>query len=300
MFASPVGGGGEGALFAQQDPEYSQYMFNRLAINPAYAGNRDVFSSAIVYRNQWTGLKGSPTTTALSLQTPLKKKNAGVGLELMTDKLGLQKTTSVLGSYAYRIQFLKGKLAFGLKMGICNYVFDWGGAKVKDETDIYNTGSRSSKTTGTADFGLYYYTHTFYAGLGMTHLNRGKITNINLGDTSSRQAVHFFIPVGKSFEVGNVLLNPSILVKATKHAPMETDINMNVLLKQRLWLGFTLRTRYGVVFMTQYMITDQLKIGYSYDYGLNRIGSVGKGTHEIMIGYDLNFKGAKVETLRYF
>jgi len=287
-------------LFAQQDPQYSQYMFNRLAINPAYAGNRDVFSFAIVYRNQWTGLEGSPSTAALSLQTPLKKKKAGVGLELMSDKLGLKNTSAALASYSYRIQFLKGKLAFGLRMGVYNYVFDWGGVHVKDETDIYNTGVRSSKVTGTADFGLYYYTRTFYWGLGMTHLNRGKITDIDLADSSSKQSVHFFIPAGKSFEVGKMLFNPSVLIKGAKHTPLETDLNLNVLLKERLWLGFSLRTHYGIVFLAQYLVTDNLKVGYSYDYGMNKIGTTGKGTHEIVLGYDLNFKGAKIETLRYF
>src|ERR1051325_4192434 len=144
--------------FAQQDAQYSQYMFNRLAINPAFAGNRDVFSSSLVYRNQWTAIGDNPTTAALSLQPPLKNKKAGVGLEIVTDKLGLRKTSAALLSYAYRIQFLKGKLAFGLRSGIYNYVFDWSKIKVKDETDVYNTGISSSKMTGTADFGMYYYT----------------------------------------------------------------------------------------------------------------------------------------------
>lgn len=287
-----------GLLFAQQDPQYSQYMFNQLAINPAYAGNRDVFSTAILYRDQWV-IAGGPTTASISLQTPLKKKNAGVGLEILSDKLGLKRTNAVLVSYAYRIKFLKGKLAFGLRTGMYNYVFDWDKVKVKDEADPFNTAVRSSKTTGTGDFGLYYYTRTFYWGLGLTHLNRGKITD-NSSTFFARQSVHYFMPVGMSFLVGKTLLNPSILIKGAGHAPREVDVNLNVLMKERFWLGFSLRTGYGVVFLTQYLVNNSLKIGYSYDYGLNRIGALGKGTHEIMLGYDLNFKGAKVETLRYF
>ena len=288
------------SLFAQQDAQYSQYMFNRLAINPAYAGNRDVFSSALVYRNQWTALDNAPSTAALSLQTPLKNKKAGVGLELMTDKLGLRKTSAALFSYAYRVQFLKGKLAFGLRSGIYDYVFDFSKIRIKDEADVYNTGVSSSKITSTADFGLYYYTLNFYWGLGLTHLNRGKITDMDLQDSSAKQSVHFFMPAGRSFLVGKTLLNPSILIKGAGHAPLEVDLNFNALLKERWWLGMSLRTHYGIIFMTQYLVTDKLKIGYSYDMGLNKIGRLGRSTHEIMLGYDLNFKGAKVETLRYF
>lgn len=284
------------AAYSQQDPQYSQYMFNHLAVNPAYAGNRDVFATTLVYRNQWV-LEGAPTTATLALQSPIQDKKAGIGLEFVSDKLGLKRTNAVLASYAYRFQFLKGKLAFGLRSGFYNYVFDWDKVKVKDKSDVVNTGVQSSKTTGTADFGMYYYTRSFYWGLGLTHLNRGKVTDVSF---SAKQAVHFFMPVGMSFLKGKTLLNPSIMIKGAGHAPLEIDVNMNALLKERLWLGISFRTNYGIVFLTQYLVSDKMKIGYSYDYGLNSIGTVGKGTHELMLGYDVNFKGAKQETLRYF
>ena len=296
---------GQADGFSQQDPQYSQYMFNRLAVNPAYAGSRDVMSCAMMYRHQWVILdenkhNAAPSTAEFSLQAPFKNKKAGMGFELISDKLGLRKTSAALVSYAYRMQFLKGKLAFGLRSGIYNYVFDWSAVHVKDETDIYNTGVSSSKVTGTADFGIYYNTRNFYSGLGLTHLNRGRITDIDLADSSARQSVHYFIPAGISFEKGNMLLNPSILIKGAGHAPIEADINMNVLMKERVWFGISLRTRYGIAGIMQYLVTDKLKVGYSYDYGFGGIGKIGGSTHEIMIGYDLNFKGAKVETLRYF
>ncbi len=286
--------------FAQQDAQYSQYMFNPLALNPAYAGIREVFSSALVYRNQWTGIDGDPSTASLSVQTPLGKKNAGAGVELLSDKLGFKSTSAALFSYSYHVNVLKGKLSAGLRMGMYDYAYDWGKAKVKDASDIYNTGSRSSKITGTADFGLYYYTRTFYWGLAMSHLNRGKIADVTSTDSTARQSVHFFMPVGKAFEVGSVILNPSLLIKGAGKSPVEADVNMNVLLKERLWLGMSYRSGYGMVFLTQYLISDKFKAGYSFDYGMNKIGVAGKGTHEIMIGYDLNVKGEKMEMLRYF
>jgi type IX secretion system PorP/SprF family membrane protein len=284
---------------AQQDPQYSMYMFNPLALNPAYAGSREVLSSALLYRNQWTGISGAPSTASFSLQTPLRNKKIGVGMEIISDKLGPQSTSGLLLSYAYRIPFLKGKLSFGLRMGMYDYSFDWSKMDYKDPNDVYNTQMRSSKITGTGDFGFYYYSRTFYWGLGMTHLNKGKITDINLGDSSSRQSVHFFMPIGKAFEVGNVIINPTLLIKGAGNAPTQTDLSLNILLKERLWLGISLRSRYGVVFMTQYLVNDKMKVGYSYDYGRNKIGIAGKATHEIMVSYDINNHGAKMIMPRY-
>ena len=292
------GAGGE--AYAQQDPEYSQYMFNKLAINPAYAGSRDVFSSTLTYRNQWTGIDGAPSTAALAFQMPLKKKNVGLGMEVLSDKMGFKNTSAMLLSYAYRISFLKGDLSFGLRTGIYDYAFDWSKAKVKDPSDVFNTGGRSSKITGTGDAGLYYYTRTFYWGLGITHLNRGKVTDVASDNFSTRQSVHHFMSIGKAFEVGNIILNPALLIKGAGNAPREIDLSFNVLLKERLWIGISARSNYGIVFLSQYMVNDKMKVGYSYDYGMNKIGTVGKGTHEIMIGYDLNMKGTKMEMLRYF
>jgi len=296
-----MGGVGGGLLFSQQDAQYSQYMFNQLALNPAYAGSRDVLATSLLYRNQWTGIKGAPTTASLSVQMPLRKKKIGIGAEIISDKLGPKNISAFLLSYAYRIPLGKGKLAFGLRMGVYNYVFDWNKMDYKDQSDQYyvnNATSRTSKITGTGDFGTYYYSRTFYWGLGLTHMNRGKIISSDL-DSSARQVTHVFIPIGKAFEVGNVVLNPSILIKNVFNVTPAVDLSINVQLKERLWLGVSYRTNYGFVFLTQYKINDKMKAGYSFDYGINKIGRVGKGSHEIMIGYDINIHGTKMVMPRY-
>lgn len=285
--------------YAQQDAQYSQYMFNQLALNPAYAGSREALATSLVYRDQWTGIQGAPSTGALSVQMPLKKKKIGVGAEIFSDKLGPKNTSGILLSYAYRIPFLKGKLSFGLRMGVYNYAFDWNKLEYKDQSDVYNQiKARDSKITPTADFGMYYYARTFYWGFATTHLNRGKITDMTT-DSVSHQTVHFFMPIGKAFEVRNMIINPSILIKSTGNAPSSVDVSVNFLLKERLWLGVSARSKYGIVFLAQYMINEKMKAGYSYDLGTNKIGIVGKGSHEIMIGYDINLHGTKMVTPRY-
>ena len=285
-------------LFAQQDAQYSQYMFNQLALNPAYAGSREVLSSTLLYRDQWTGIQGAPSTGAFSIQSPIKNKKIGIGAELISDKLGPKSVTSLLGSYSYRIPFMKGKLSFGLRLGMYDYVIDWNKIEYKDQNDVYNTHNKTSKITGTGDFGMYYYTRTFYWGVSYDHINKGKISDSGL-DSSSRQAVHFFMPVGKAFMLGKTVFNPTLVIKAASHAPASMDLSLNLLLKERLWLGMSFRSGYGVVFLTQFLINEHMKAGYSYDIGKNKIGNVGKGSHEIMIGYDINIHSAKVFNPRF-
>lgn len=289
--------GGGGPLFAQQDAQYSLYMFNHLAVNPAYAGSRDAFSTAFVYRNQWVNMKGAPTTAVLSTHMPLKQNKIGLGAEIFTDKLGPRSTSALLLSYAYRIPFSTGKLAFGLRAGIFNYVYNWSELGFKDQGDPYDTQGASSKITGTADFGLHYYSRAFYCGFSSTHLNRGRMSEFT-GD-STRQARHSFFTLGKSFKWGRTVVNPVLLIKSATGAPGSSDLGINFLLKERWWVGASFRSDYGIVLLSQYQINENFRLGYAYDYGRNAIGSVGGGSHEIMLGYDLNIVGAKISMPRY-
>lgn len=290
--------GESGKLFAQQDVQYSQYMFNMLSMNPAYAGSREALSTSMHVRRQWTGISGAPATVSLTGQMPLRKKKIGVGVEVFNDNVGPKSVTSLLASYAYRIPVGKGKLAAGLRMGIYNYSFNWDKMDYKDQAEIYNVGGRTSTLTGTGDFGMYYYSRTFYWGAAFTHLNQGKVAAAGT-DSTARQSIHVFIPVGKSFEVGNVILNPTMLLKTSINSTATIDLNMNVRLKDKLWLGVSARGGYGFVFLTQFQVNDKMKVGYSYDYGINKIGHLGKGSHEIMIGYDINIFGTKMIMPRY-
>ena len=285
-------------VFAQQDVQYSQHMFNQLALNPAYAGSKEVLACSMLYRNQWTGIPGAPTTGALNVQMPLQKRKIGVGLEILSDRTGPKNVSALLFSYAYRFRVGKGMLAAGLRMGVYNYISDWNKMDYKDQSDLYNTGNRTSKFTGTGDFGWHYYTRTLYCGMAFTHLNRGKIVASG-SDSSARQYIHFFIPAGKAFEVGKAVVNPVLLIKGTLNGKPEIDLGVNVLFKDKLWVGVLGRSGYGLVFLTQFQINDFLKAGYSYDYGVNKIGVAGKGSHEIMIGYDLNLRNNKMIMPRY-
>jgi type IX secretion system PorP/SprF family membrane protein len=286
---------------AQQDPQYSQYMFNQLALNPAYAGSKEALSTTVLLRNQWTGIEGAPKTETFSIHAPLKKKKVGLGFTVIADQIGPVKSIGALGSYAYRIPIGNGKLSFGLRAGIYNYTYNWSEITYKDQNDVYNTGNITSRIVPTADAGIYYYTNTLYAGLSATHLYNGRLTSVsNLNGDNAQLSPHLFFTFGKSWQFSDKLVfAPSLLVKGAKGAPTEIDLNACFLLKDRLWLGGSFRTGYGVVALVEFQITDKFKLGYSYDMGLNKIGVAGRGSHEIMIGYDFNIFKSRMMSPRY-
>ncbi len=297
----PFGEGWGGASFAQQDPQYSQYMFNQLAINPAYAGSREGLSTAMFLRNQWAGIDGAPQTATVTIHGPMRKKNAALGFMVIADRIGPKQSIGALGSYAYRIKIRNGKLSFGLRFGMYQYSNNFNIDKMyKDETDKYNAWSHSI-TVPTADAGLYYYTNSTYIGFSATHLYRGRLTNIeNTNGDDAQLSRHLFFTAGKAWEISDKLIfSPSCMIKVVKNAPVSADLNFSFLLEQRLWMGLSVRSRVGIVAYTQFNITDKFKIGYAYDFGFNKLARR-TGSHEIMISYDFKIVTTKSFSPRYF
>lgn len=286
------------AVFAQQDPQYSEYMFNHLAVNPAYAGTRDALSLTLVSRNQWVAIDGAPTTNSLSLHGPLRSKKVGLGLELISDKLGPKSVGGALISYSYNIHFLQGKLSFGLRTGFYSYTIDWKQVHYKDNTDPYAQLNAETKSVFSGDFGMYYFTKSFYWGLSATHLNRDKYSV--LGPDPQYMAMHIYSPIGFGFQAGpNLVINPSLIVKYVKGAPVAVDANCNFLIDNKLWLGASVRKGYGIAALMMWNITEKFRLGLAYDHGINKIGILGKSTFEAVIGYDFNVTKPKTITPRY-
>jgi type IX secretion system PorP/SprF family membrane protein len=292
---------GSNGLFAQQDPQYSQYMFNQLVINPAYAGSKEAFSAAMFLRSQWTGIEGAPKTESISIHGPLKNRKVGLGFAIIADQIGPKQSIGALGSYAYRIRVGTGKLSFGLRAGIYNYVYNWDDIVYKDQADIYNTHNRTSIMVPTADAGIYYYTNTLYAGIGATHLYNGRLTNIsNLNGDDAELSPHLFGTFGKGWEISEQLtFNPSCAIKVAKHTPASVDLNLSFLLEQRIWLGLSFRSSKTMVAYAQFHVTEKFKVGYAFDYGFNKIARAGKGSHEIMISYDFHVYKSKMLSPRH-
>lgn len=293
------------SLKAQQDPQYSMYMFNQLAINPAYAGCKDALSTTMLVRKQWTGIQGSPQTSTFSFHAPIINKSIGIGGYLFSETIGPKKINGAYGTYSYRIKIKNGNLALGLGTGIMNYQFNWNDVNFKDGGDVNAYSTTSNKTVFDFTSGLYYQTRSFYTGLSATHLNHATIFTFNATDTSglsldTRLKFQLFYTIGKGFKIGeDYIINPSFVVKyyGTKLPSVDANINFNI--KRKLWLGVSFRSSYGFVFFSQYSINNQFRIGYCIDKGFNKIGLVSGLSHEIMLGYDFNFHHPKILSPRF-
>ena len=299
-------------IYAQQDPQYSQYQFNQMIINPAYAGTKDVLSAVIDVRKQWSGFDGAPSTQSFSFHGPLKKKRIGLGLSAYNDAIGPKRITAAYGNISYILPITnKLKLSFGIRAGFVNYVFDFSKMNYKDAGETNAVANLSTnKFKPDFDAGLYLKSNSFYAGFSATHLNSAYIYNdkVSFTNASGNQMeydltyklnMHIFGILSKGFAVGeNLVINPTLIYKGTKSV-INIDGNLNFLIKQRLWLGVFYRSDATVGALAQVIISNNVRIGYSFDTGISKVQKrLGNG-HEIMIGFDFNTFKSKMLSPRY-
>jgi type IX secretion system PorP/SprF family membrane protein len=298
-----------GALRAagQQDPMYSQYMFNHLSLNPAYAGKDGYLSSALLFRQQWTGIKGAPTTQNLALHGPSANDRHGFGLSLYNDRIGVSNNSSVGLSYAFRIHLGQhARLALGLSGALTNYRADFGG--VRTGSDIHPgqpddpsfTGRRINLWLPNAGTGLFFHTRRFYLGASAPRLLEQSLAPQGAASTA-KQFRHYFFTTGIMLgdEQAAVKFRPSILAKYQPASGLQFDLNAHVLFIDRFWVGASYRTEDALVFMAEWNVMQWLRIGYAYDYARSSLRTYTSGSHEFMLGVDLNFKKAMVSP-RYF
>ncbi len=290
--------------FAQQDALFSQYMFNKLIINPAYAGSRDGLSMTLVGRRQWVGIEGAPQTLTFSIQSPLKNDNIGLGFYFYTDILGPYQSSGAIGTFSYRLKLGRGHLAFGLQGGVKYTTFDINKITVPDESDALLTNGYSKKFVPDANFGIYYNTNRFYVGFSSKHLfeaEYGYIENASDESVYGTLIRHFYAMAGVAIPLSeSLVLRPSTLVKFTPNAPVQVDLNASLLIKNTLWLGVSYRTKKAVVLLAEVVIGEKLRIGYSYDIYMNEIQQYNSGSHEIMLEYNIPIIKNRMLTPRYF
>lgn len=292
-----LAGGFANKAYAQQDPEYSMYMFNGMSVNPAYAGARDRLAILALYRNQWTGIKGAPQTFTAAAHAPLLNDRIGLGLSITSDNLGVLNMVNVTGNYAYRLPVgkgkLKGRLCFGLSTSVDYYKNRLTESVLIDNSDP-SFAQNAKATQLNFGAGAYYYNDRFYVGVSMPHFLNGSLDkSINYSGTqlTARQYRHLFVTAGGVVDVTkNVKFKPSVMFKFVDHAPLQMDVNASFLLKEALWVGASFRTSYNeptaLVGMIEYMFAKSFRVGYAYDYTFTQIGQYQSGSHEIMLSYE--------------
>jgi len=279
---------------AQQEVMVSQYMFNGLFLNPAYAGSHDFTSVSALHRNQWVNFEGAPKSNLFAIDAPIANQSMGLGLQIINDRIGLMGNTDILANYAYHLKLGPGKLSFGLRAGISNETFNASGVKNVDLSDpLYQ--ANVSAWIPKFGFGTYYYTDRFYAGFSIPTLYALRADNLR------EYTRHYFLNAGYVFDLGtNVKFKPSTLLKFEPSAPLQADINANFLFMDKFWIGASYRTGDAFIGIIEFQITKEFRIGYAYDATTSPIRNYSGGSHEIMLGYDFLSKIVKVRNPRLF
>lgn len=288
---------------AQQDPQYSQYMFNGMAFNPAYAGSREALSGTFLLRKQWVQIDGAPFTGSLSFHGPSRNQRHGFGVSLVHDRLGITRQNFAALSYAFRFPVGPGTLALGLRGGITSFTNRYSDIVTIDPDQI-NPGTNLSAVLPRFGTGLYYNTERFYIGVSAPNILAGRYYRFKDSfsqQLASNQDVHYFGTVGLAIPLTESLdFRPSVVAKYVANSPLELDLNAALFFNKTIWLGAGYRTGDAVIFMLEYVSRKGMRIGYAYDLTVTELSRVNTGSHEIMLGFDLGLTKTKIITPRYF
>jgi type IX secretion system PorP/SprF family membrane protein len=292
-------------LSAQQDPQFTHYMYNTLSVNPAYAGSREVLNISALHRQQWIGLDGAPTTQTVFIHTPLRNRKMGVGFSVVNDRIGPINQTFFYGDYSYTVRLTETmKLSFGLKAGI-----NWFQPKIADLHTIqagdpsFVGSTLQSSVKPNIGAGIYLHDTRWYAGVSAPRLVQNKF---ELGDASNDTTAvmelrHLFFIGGLVLPVSqDIKLKPTFMVKLVKNAPVSIDLTVEALFRDRFSIGAGMRYKDSFYGMAGYQFSSQFRAGISYDYTSTLLQNVNNGTVEVMLSYDFLNKQDKLRSPRYF
>jgi type IX secretion system PorP/SprF family membrane protein len=283
---------------AQQDPQFTQYFDNALFVNPAYAGSTGMLSALSIHREQWVGFEGRPSSTTLSIHSPLSYESVGLGLTAVRDVIGPLSQTMFYGDFSYSLKLTKkSKLALGLKAGlnlINSETSTLNTTEADDQNLMNNMRNRINPNFG---FGMYYHSPRFFAGISTPKLIEQSID----GTSTNKEKRHYFaiigavIPVSKEWKI-----RPTSQVKATSGAPMSIDFSAAGIYYDKLWIGtmYRLNAAYGV--FSQYQINPQFRIGLATDFSATQVRKYNYGTFEVMLSYDFRYNKQGIRSPRYF
>jgi type IX secretion system PorP/SprF family membrane protein len=274
------------AAAAQQDPQFSQNMFNRLPVNPGYAGSTGSICGTALGRSQWLGFDGAPQTFVLAVDAPLKVARGGIGLTLMQDAIGVESSVTARVGYAYRMSLAGGTLGIGLDLGMINKTLGQG-LKPLQANDPSIPAGGAGATVFDAGLGLYFSNDKFYAGLSSTHLPQA---TLDLSTAKYQMRRHYYVMAGYNYQLSNpdLMLVPSIFLKNA--VTTQFDLNCNVFYKKKYWGGLSYRMQDAIVIMAGANVWKDLRVGLAYDVNTSRLNPYNNGTLEFMLNYCMVIK----------
>ncbi|MCG9794062.1 PorP/SprF family type IX secretion system membrane protein [Flavobacterium algicola] len=292
--------------FAQQDAQFTQYMYNTMAINPAYAGLREKMSIFALHRTQWVGLEGAPVTNNVSIHSPINGGNMGLGLSILNDKIGPSDETDIGVNFSYNIKTTENyTLSFGIKGSVNLLNIDFTKLTYLSPADQSFENNIDNKFSPNVGAGVYYYSDNTYIGFSVPNILETKHFDkyANDGATSyiAKERLHYFLTAGHVFDLtGDIKFKPSLLTKLTQGAPLQVDLSANFLINDKFVIGGAYRWSAAVSGMVGFQVSDSWFIGYGYDLETTRLAHYNSGSHEIFLRYELFNKYDRIVSPRFF
>ncbi len=288
---------------AQQDPHYTQYMYNMSVINPAYAGSKENLSVGLLYRKQWVEIEGAPTTATFFAHSPVGK-NVGLGLSVLNDKLGPVEENNVFIDASYTLKVSEtANLAFGLKTGATFHKIDFNTINESLSSGIIDpvfASGNPSTTNFNLGTGLFYYTNKYYLAVSVPNLLKGRYLDFN-GRAYGSEVSHYFVTGGYVFDLNeDFKFKPFFMVKSSFKAPTSVDVSTNFLYQEKFELGATYRFKESFGAMVNFKVSPGIKVGYAYDRIVSDLNIITKSSHEFFILFDVNFPKKVSQSPRYF
>jgi type IX secretion system PorP/SprF family membrane protein len=292
-------------LSAQQDPQFTHYMYNTLSVNPAYAGSREVLNISALHRQQWIGLNGAPTTQTVFIHSPLKNRKMGLGFSVVNDRIGPINQTFFYADYSYSVRLTdRLKLSFGVKAGV-----NWFQPKISELNTIQGNdpsfvgSTLQSSVKPNFGAGIYLHHDRWYVGASAPRMvqNTFNLGGSNNDTTALVELRHTFLIAGLILPVSDdIKLKPTFKVKMVQNAPLSIDATLEALFRDKFSVGLGMRYNDSYYALVGYQLSSQFRAGISFDYTSTRLQNVNNGTIEIMLSYDFLNKQDKLRSPRYF
>lgn len=286
---------------AQQNPEYTQYMYNTMTINSGYAGSVGTLEAALLHRSQWVGIDGAPTTQSFTLHAPLRNDKIGLGLSVVNDKLGPSSEFNFEGNFSYALKFAEDKrLAFGLKAGMRKLDVDWTKGRYKNDSDVLLNSNISNEIKPSFGAGLYYYTDKWYLGASIPNFIKGNYYD-DVQESVNIDRLHYYLIGGYVFDISDGLkFKPAFLAKAVSGAPLYYNASLNFLIQEKLTLGASYQFDDSMSAVAGFQVSNSFFLGYSYDYTITELNKYNDGSHEIILRYQFQKKTTQIKSPRFY
>lgn len=288
---------------AQQDSQYTQYMYNTVAVNPAYAGSRGVTSVFLLHRNQWVGMDGAPVTNVFSINKPIAHTNFGYGISFVNDRIGVSDNNTISADVAYSVPTSeKAKLSFGIKASVNLLSVDYNRLTIRDPNDVVlsQQNTINNQFSPNVGIGLYWHTSKNYIGVSVPNFLETKRYDDNVS-TTSKDKIHYYFIAGSVFDLNeDWQFKPAMMTKLVQGAPLQIDVSANFLFSQKFTFGAAYRLKAAVTGLVGFQVNESWQIGYAYDTDSSKLAHYNSGSHEIFLRFELFQKLKKVVSPRFF